>query len=82
MAAENGATVPELMAMYGWTNPSMAMKYVAAADKKLLSRRATERINLDFTKTVTPTTPDRWEENSEIDNDISASRGRVAHRAR
>ena len=80
IAAENHATVPELMAMYGWTNPSMAMKYVAAADKKLLSKRASEKIviDLDLTKPITLTTQDEWEQNFEFGSEISASRGRVA----
>jgi integrase len=80
IAAENGATVPELMAMYGWTNPSMAMKYIAAADKKLLSKRASEKIVIDLgqVKPITLTTQNQWEQNFELGSEINASRGRMA----
>lgn len=44
IAAENGATVHELMAMYGWTNPAQAMVYTRKAERRLMARGAAERI--------------------------------------
>jgi integrase len=35
-AAENGATVPQLMAIFGWTTEKMAALYTRAADRKRL----------------------------------------------
>lgn len=37
IAAENGATVPQLMALYDWTTPAQAMEYVRAADQKKMA---------------------------------------------
>lgn len=44
LAAENGATVHELMAMYGWTKMAQAEVYTREADKRRLARGAAERI--------------------------------------
>lgn len=44
IAAENGATVHELMAMYGWRKSAMAETYTREADKARLARGAAERI--------------------------------------
>jgi integrase len=41
-AAENGATVNQLMALFGWSTPKMAMHYTLAADRKKLARSAGE----------------------------------------
>lgn len=41
-AAEKGATVNQLMALFGWSTPKMAMHYTAAADRKRLSQSAGE----------------------------------------
>jgi integrase len=38
--AENGATVNQLMALFGWSTPKMAMHYTAAADRKRLAQSA------------------------------------------
>lgn len=40
MAAEAGATIVQLMAMYGWKSPAMALHYVKAAESKGLAREA------------------------------------------
>jgi hypothetical protein len=40
LAAERGATVNELMAMFGWTTPNQAIKYTRAAERKRLASRA------------------------------------------
>ena len=41
-AAEKGATVNQLMALFGWSTPKMAMHYTQAADRKKLAQRAGE----------------------------------------
>ena len=40
IAAENGATLPQLMAMFDWSTPRMAMKYIEAANKKKMAEQA------------------------------------------
>lgn len=40
-AAENGATVHELMAIFDWSNPAQAKVYTDAADRKRLAAKAT-----------------------------------------
>jgi integrase len=47
MAAENGATDRELMALYDWTSEKQANVYTAAADRKRLARRAAQLIARD-----------------------------------
>lgn len=44
IAANNGASVHELMAMFGWARSSMAEVYTRAADRARLARAAAERI--------------------------------------
>jgi len=44
IAAENGATAHELMAMYGWSRLEMAELYTKEADKRRLAKGASERI--------------------------------------
>jgi integrase len=44
IAADEGATPHELMAMYGWSRLSMAEMYTREADKKRLARGASERL--------------------------------------
>lgn len=43
-AAEAGATVAELEALFGWTGGAMAMHYTRTADRKRLARAAAEKI--------------------------------------
>ncbi|WP_234796160.1 tyrosine-type recombinase/integrase [Agrobacterium vitis] len=45
IAADEGATAHELMAMYGWSRLSMAEIYTKEADKKKLARSASERLS-------------------------------------
>jgi integrase len=40
IAADNGATVNQLMAMYGWSSPSQAVVYTQAANRKKLAAEA------------------------------------------
>jgi len=44
IAANEGATAHELMAMYGWARLAMAEMYTRQADKKKLARSASERL--------------------------------------
>jgi len=44
IAADEGATAHELMAMYGWTRLAMAEVYTKEADKKRLAKAASERL--------------------------------------
>lgn len=45
IAADEGATAHELMAMYGWNRLSMAEIYTREADKKKLAKGASERLS-------------------------------------
>ena len=45
IAADNGATAHEIMAMFGWSKLAMAEVYTREADKKRLARGAAERIS-------------------------------------
>jgi integrase len=49
IAAENGATDRELMALYDWTTAGQATVYTAAADRKKLAGRAAGLIDADQT---------------------------------
>lgn len=40
IAAEKGATLPELMAMFDWSTPAQAMKYIKAANQKKMAAKA------------------------------------------
>jgi integrase len=44
LAAENGATESQLMAMFGWKDPQMATLYTKAANRKKLAGDATKYI--------------------------------------
>lgn len=43
-AAEAGATVAELEALFGWTGGTMASHYTKTADRKMLAKAASEKI--------------------------------------
>ena len=43
-AAENGATVAELEAIFTWTGGKMASLYARSADKRRLARRAMRKL--------------------------------------
>ena len=45
IAADEGATAHELMAMFGWSRLAMAEVYTREADKKKLARGASERLS-------------------------------------
>lgn len=46
IAAENGATVHQLMAIFGWTTPSQAMVYTRKAEKKKMASDAMHLVSL------------------------------------
>jgi integrase len=59
IAAENGATTRQLMAMFDWDSPAMAEVYTRAAEQKRLAGEAMFLISLDYTenencRTLTP----------------------------
>jgi integrase len=43
--AENGATVPQMNAIFGWTGARMALHYIDAADRKRLAAEAMHKLN-------------------------------------
>ena len=43
---EAGASVHEMMALFGWTDPSMAEVYTKARDKKKLAEQASAKIGV------------------------------------
>ena len=47
LAAENGATTSQLMAMFDWTTISQAEVYTRAAEQKRLAGEGMGKINLD-----------------------------------
>ena len=49
--AENGATAPQLMAMFGWESVKQAMHYAQAADQK---RLAGDAMHLMIGKPIVP----------------------------
>lgn len=46
IAAENGATEHELMAIYGWESPKQAEVYTRTANRRILAGKAMHRVNL------------------------------------
>lgn len=54
-AANNGATVPQLKALFGWLTDAMASHYTREADRVRLSKDAIEKMNKP--ETATPETP-------------------------
>jgi integrase len=60
-AANSGATVAELEAIFGWTGGTMASLYTRAADRDRLARAAIHKLagNAERTKTPAPSDPVR-----------------------
>jgi site-specific recombinase XerD len=52
LAAENGATASQLMAMFDWSTISQAEVYTRAADRKRMAGEAMGLINLDQSANV------------------------------
>src|SRR5262249_1542420 len=53
-AAENGATVPQLNAIFGWTGSKMASLYTHAADRKRLAQESIGKLLVNETATSIP----------------------------
>ena len=45
--AERGATVPQLMALFGWRTPAMAIHYVQMAERKTMALAAQGAMDWD-----------------------------------
>jgi integrase len=60
--AENGATVPQMNAIFGWTGSRMALHYIEAADRKRLAAEAMPKLNKDGTDCPAPLGEVRGEE--------------------
>jgi integrase len=58
IAAENGATEHQLMAIYGWDSPQQAALYTKAANRKRLIKDAIPLVDLDY-KANESVPPDR-----------------------
>ena len=52
--AENGATLPQMNAIFGWTGARMALHYIEAADRKRLAAEAMDKLNDKRTSIVAP----------------------------
>jgi integrase len=52
--AENGATVPQMNAIFGWTGSRMALHYIEAADRRRLAADAIDKLNDKRTSNVAP----------------------------
>jgi integrase len=46
-AADNGATVHQLMAIFGWRSPAMAQVYTQEANRRRLAREAMHKLGID-----------------------------------
>jgi integrase len=46
IAAENGATIHQLMAIFDWATPGQALPYTAGADRKRLAREAMHMLSM------------------------------------
>jgi integrase len=52
--AENGATVPQMNAIFGWSGARMALHYIEAADRRRLAAEAMDKLNDKRTSIVAP----------------------------
>ena len=60
--AENGATVPQMNAIFGWKGYKMALHYIEAANRKRLAAEAMEKLNGGRTDCPAPKGEVRGEE--------------------
>lgn len=83
LAADNGATEHQLMAIYGWASPKQAALYTRRANRRKLAGDAMHLIRLDRTQSVPPAdaSPTRWDETQEKTNEIKALPKGLAPRA-
>jgi integrase len=47
--AENGASVPQMNAIFGWTGAKMALHYIETANRKKMAADAMDKLNRDKT---------------------------------
>lgn len=52
--AERGATLPQMNAIFGWTGPRMALKYIEAANRGRLAAEAMDKLNVEGTSNPSP----------------------------
>jgi len=52
--AQNGATVPQMNAIFGWTGSRMALHYIEAADRRRLATEAMGKLNKERTDCPAP----------------------------
>jgi hypothetical protein len=52
--AENGATLPQMNAIFGWTGARMALKYIEAANRQRLAAEAMDKLNDQRTSIPSP----------------------------
>ena len=57
--ANNGATEPQLMAVFGWTDPKMAAHYTRTANRRRLAADSIEKLNASVTSIPAPEPPVR-----------------------
>ena len=55
-AADNGATVAELNAIFGWTGTAMASLYTEEADRKRLAREAMAKLGVALSQSANENT--------------------------
>src|SRR6516165_9722308 len=53
--AQNGATVPQMNAIFGWTGAKMALHYIELANREKMAADAMPLMNKDRTSIVAPT---------------------------
>jgi hypothetical protein len=52
--AQNGATVPQMNAIFGWTGAKMAMHYIELANRETMAADAMPLMNKNRTSIVAP----------------------------
>lgn len=80
LAADNGATEHQLMAIYGWQSPQQAALYTRRANRRKLAGDAMHLIRLDRAESVPPAdpAPKRWDKNPGKDSDFKGPGGKLA----
>jgi integrase len=52
--AENGATVPQMNAIFGWTGERMALHYIEAANRKKMAADAMHKLTNEYRTSIVP----------------------------
>jgi integrase len=52
--AQNGATIPQMNAIFGWTGAKMALHYIEVANREKMAADAMDKLNKDRTSIVAP----------------------------